>query len=670
MDVNEETWSIEEQTLEATEPIRPGNSLIVAQCRSYLERGWRIIPIPPVDGKPVKRPLVKDWPNVRLKPDELHTTFTDNVNVGVVLGDVSGGLVDVDIDAGKNDPRLRSLAYRLAPHYLPTTRTFGHTSNPASHWLYRSPKCTSAKFHDIGQSRADKLVELRANNPTGRALQTVLPYSLHEGTGEVINWSDGNESIEEIAPDVLHGHLRRFTAALLLAKYYPDAGSRNEPNLHLAGALAKAGWSHQEAISFLTPIWDAAADPRKRDRISEVTHTFEKFGRDGNVAGLSRLRDFFSSELADALVKYLGLASEPKDCSTPSGRQLVVTRLSDYPIAPIVWLWKNKIPKGSFTLFSGPAGVGKTLGLLDVIARYTTGKDWPDGSANAVERGEVLLLNAEDHVAQSLHPRLMAAGGDTSMVHILKGTTLATDAKQKQRAIALHEDLEAIEGYLRRNPKIGLVVIDPVSNYMGGKNMNNNQDVRAVLTPVRDLAERLNITIVGNSHFSKAKRGDTTALGKIGGASALHEIPRAVWEFGPDHKDRNLFHFVCAKGNDTGSKKGMSYRIGEKAVQHKNVTCNNIGFIAWGDEEEIDADEYFAAPLNEEDGGAGKLPRCIRFLTGYVTKERPSSDVFAVAKSRGFSERTVRDAKDRCPHITAIQRDRTWFWLPRGDDGP
>jgi archaellum biogenesis ATPase FlaH len=349
-----------------------------------------------------------------------------------------------------------------------------------------------------------------------------------------------------------------------------------------------------------------------------------------------------------------------------NGRQLVVTNLSDYPIEPIVWLWKNKIPKGSLALFSGPAGVGKTLVLLDVIARFTTGKDWPDGAINAVEKGKVLLLNAEDHVKQSLHPRLIAAGFSHGSVHILDGTVLAKDAKKKKRSIALDNDLELIESFLRENLQVGLLVIDPISNYIGEKNMNNSQAVRSVLTPVRDLAERLGITILCNSHFNKTKRGDTTALGKIGGASALHEIPRAVWEFSRDEDDKKLFHFVCAKGNETGSKKGLAYRIGGKTVTHNSVTCEDIGFIVWGDEEELDADEIFSTPSGGDDGdieSPTKTEQCKAWLLSYVTSDMPSDDVQAVAKSRGYSWRTTNQAKKLCgDSIKAEKRGDVWYW--------
>jgi hypothetical protein len=352
-----------------------------------------------------------------------------------------------------------------------------------------------------------------------------------------------------------------------------------------------------------------------------------------------------------------------------NGRQLTVTNLSSYPIEPIVWLWKNKIPKASMTLFSGPAGVGKTLVLLDIIARYSTGHDWPDKSTNAVEKGEILLLNAEDHVRQSLKPRLIAAGFDQNSVHILDGTILAKDANKKIRSIALASDLELIEAFLRDNPQVGLLVIDPISNYLGGKNMNSSQEVRSVLTPVRDLAESLGVTVICNSHFNKAKRGDTTALGKIGGASALHEIPRAVWQFGRDDEDKALFHFVCAKGNDTGNKKGLAYRIGGKEVRHENVVCYDIGFIVWGDEEELDADETFATPNDGDDTGddtLSKVEQCKEWLSSYVT-DMPSNDVQAVAKSKGYSWRTTNEAKKMCGDtIKAYKRTEkgviVWYW--------
>lgn len=344
-----------------------------------------------------------------------------------------------------------------------------------------------------------------------------------------------------------------------------------------------------------------------------------------------------------------------------NNRELKITNIADIQALPMVWLWKDKIPKGSLTLFSGNPGVGKTLALLDIIARYSTGREWPDGAANEIEPGEVLLLNAEDDKARSVKPRLLAAGYAPGSVSIIDGTTILSEVKKKVRPLILLRDLDLLEARVEANGRIGLVVIDPVSNYLGDSDMNSAQDVREVLTPVREFAERTGVTVNCNSHFNK--RGDVmTALQKVGGASALVEVPRAVWLFDRDKEDRALFHMIRGKVNDSKQRTGMKYRIGERTVVDGDVTLVEIPFVDWQGEEELNADEQLIMG-----GGGNVAEKAAQFLDDFLTEERPATILYAVAKSRGISRDALFDARKLRPYVKAEQRSGEWFWRVNPD---
>ena len=89
-------------------------------AENYLSRGWAIIPVP--FGK--KAPTLKGWPDLWLTKDDLSRHFNGlPVNIGVLLGDPSGGLIDVDLDSPE--------ALILAPRFLPPTECrFGRASTP------------------------------------------------------------------------------------------------------------------------------------------------------------------------------------------------------------------------------------------------------------------------------------------------------------------------------------------------------------------------------------------------------------------------------------------------------------------------------------------------------------------------------------------------------------
>lgn len=89
------------------------------------------------------------------------------------------------------------------------------------------------------------------------------------------------------------------------------------------------------------------------------------------------------------------------------------------PLA-IKWLWPQWIASGKLTILAGAGGTGKTTVALNLAATLTNGGEWPDG-ANCTQEGNVLIWSSEDDAADTLIPRLIAAGADMNKVHIIEG---------------------------------------------------------------------------------------------------------------------------------------------------------------------------------------------------------------------------------------------------------
>src|SRR5437016_3608686 len=96
----------------------------------------------------------------------------------------------------------------------------------------------------------------------------------------------------------------------------------------------------------------------------------------------------------------------------------VVTRLSRIEPAKVRWLWPRRITRGKLTLIIGDPDVGKSFVTLDIAARVSTGRKWPDGTKGVL--GNVILLSAEDAPNDTIFPRLQAMHGDAKHVFILK----------------------------------------------------------------------------------------------------------------------------------------------------------------------------------------------------------------------------------------------------------
>ena len=127
----------------------------------YHKRRWCIIPMPAGS----KNPNRSGWQRERLSLDDLPMQFAGNANIGVLLGEPSFGLVDVDLDCTE--------AIELAEGFLPDTDcVFGRIGKAHSHRLYViDPAPTTTRFRDTDGTT---LVELR-----GSGGQTVFPPSTH-----------------------------------------------------------------------------------------------------------------------------------------------------------------------------------------------------------------------------------------------------------------------------------------------------------------------------------------------------------------------------------------------------------------------------------------------------------------------------------------------------------
>ncbi len=167
-----------------------------AIATKYLDQG--LTPIPVNHGS--KKPAVSEWQN---HVPDVANDFPDGLkrNVGIVLGDASKGLVDIDLDCDE--------AIRMAQMFLPQTgMIFGRHSRLQSHWLYLVPECGSgARFGDD----AGTLVECRANGQ-----QTVFPPSVHS-SGETIAFHSEDTPVA-IDREKLFFSVKRLAADSLLAR--------------------------------------------------------------------------------------------------------------------------------------------------------------------------------------------------------------------------------------------------------------------------------------------------------------------------------------------------------------------------------------------------------------------------------------------------------------------
>ena len=251
----------------------------------YIQKGYAVIPIK----YQTKKPFIKDWQNLKITESDLSTYFNNpNLNVAVVLGKASNGLIDIDLD----DP----IALKYADHFLPKTDSiFGRNGNPSSHRLYVVPDPAPRKYFSTGRGEDTMIVEIRSNDCC-----TVFPGSIHESGDEIFFEKTGDPA--DTTWTVLEDGARKIALATVLHKIW-HKGIRHSLALAIAGFLVCRKWSQEDVNHLITCIGSETMDEDLQDRLSCVETTFSAFANGQSIA------------YKDVLIAHIGEATYTAICS-------------------------------------------------------------------------------------------------------------------------------------------------------------------------------------------------------------------------------------------------------------------------------------------------------------------------------------------------------------------
>jgi DNA polymerase len=341
---------------------------------------------------------------------------------------------------------------------------------------------------------------------------------------------------------------------------------------------------------------------------------------------------------------------------------------ADEEIEDYDWVWFGRFALKKIGLLVGLPDEGKGLAISDIMARITRGAPWPCGEGCA-PLGSAILLSAEDDVRDTIVPRLMAAGADLKRVHII---TMAHE-KDSERMFSLITDLPALRQKVGEVGDVKLVVIDPVSAYLGIGKVDSFRatDVRAILGPLKMLAEELRILILGIMHFNK-KTDVTNLLLRISDSLAYGAASRHVYGVINDEDNQRKL-FVKGKNNlAPREQKTLAFGFDEREVGTDKRTGLPIcrPYIVWHPEPvDITATEALQAAAESKSPSArDDAKHFIEMLlsNGPVI----SKDVQEAVKENGISKRTLDRARKALGARIEIKKDGppnekgeiTWRW--------
>lgn len=329
---------------------------------------------------------------------------------------------------------------------------------------------------------------------------------------------------------------------------------------------------------------------------------------------------------------------------------------------PIRWLWPGWLARGKLHILAGAPGVAKTTIAMHIAACVTTGAALPGGYRP--DPGNVLIWSGEDDPADTLVPRLLAAGTDLERAFFVGDARDGAEVRSFDPATdipALAVEADAIGG-------AALIVVDPIVSAVAGDS-HKNTEVRRALQPLVTMAERLGAAVLGISHFSKGTAGrDPTE--RVTGSVAFGALARLVLvaakrQDADGSSDRMLARAKSNIGPDGG---GFGYAVEQLDLGHGIHACR----IAWGSTLEGSARDLLGQ-AEADDAEAEERRDVDSFLEDLLfCGEQTAKAIYRDAEAAGYSRDQIKRAKRRLGvQTTKTAMEGGWMWrlppeLPAG----
>lgn len=296
----------------------------------------------------------------------------------------------------------------------------------------------------------------------------------------------------------------------------------------------------------------------------------------------------------------------------------------------IQWLWYPYIPYGKLTVLQGDPGIGKSTMMLHISAALTAGKNMPDGYE--VKNPETVLYQcSEDDLADTIKPRLTAAGADCARVAYI------IDVDE-----ALHLEDARIEETIRATGG-RLFVLDPLQSfpsqssdiYLIGK-------MRSALSKLATVAAKHKCAVVLITHMNKTDSGKSLyrALGSIDIAAIARSV--LIVEASATKPGLRAMSHIKSSLAPTGAD--MFYYF------------NNEKGSLW-----ISASQREKILTPPEIADGKKVHALEILLTMLADSDRPCTEVLEKAKAEGIANRTMYKAK-KDAGIQSFKQKGVWRW--------
>lgn len=335
--------------------------------------------------------------------------------------------------------------------------------------------------------------------------------------------------------------------------------------------------------------------------------------------------------------------------------------MADIEAKPISWLWPGRIAKGKVSMIVGNPGLGKSQVCASIASVVSNGGAWPVERTKC-DLGSVVILSAEDDPEDTIRPRLEAAEADLSKIFILDAIRVERDEGEGKRGFDLSVDIPRLAALLQDLQDPALVIIDPITAYLGDADSHKNAEVRALLAPLAEMAASKRVAVIAVSHLTKSSGMD--ALLRVQGSIGFAAAARAVWGVAKDKDNPSRRLFMPLKNNLGTDISGFAYSVEGIQLQESDIQTSHV---MWENQIiTISTDEVFGqGEQNHEE--RSEILDAKMYLRALLADGPVQSKLVEVdAKGAGHAWSTIRRAqKELGVHVyrgDGIGSQGKWYW--------
>jgi hypothetical protein len=356
---------------------------------------------------------------------------------------------------------------------------------------------------------------------------------------------------------------------------------------------------------------------------------------------------------------------------TKGGKFFTQNQMSQVAIRPLRWIWKGFLPLGNTVLWAGEGDAGKSTALAELAARITKGRGFPGGDANLLGRpADVLLLNDEDSEEESIAPKLIVAEADLKRVFRANG--IENYKTEENGYVRLHPDVPretildlfeqagALEHWMEDHPETALIVIDPVTAYLGNRDANNNEKVKQFVARLQAVATKYGPCILMVTHLNK--NPEQVLKDKVMGSAAWRHGPRMNFLVVRDQEEEIrgecVSTLVPSKANICKRAPARRFRIEGRELMSGDGNIIEVPLTVWdqqpvapGEGPVVQAAAMAPAPRRQQKGRWGEREQTKEWVWKMLTVPIEAGDLKEAAEQNGFGWRRVQRA------LTDMQED-------------